>query len=91
MKTISMAFWLSPLLVVTALSASLTDSDIVWDVGASGLFDATNRAYSMTDGVVVVDLESGATSCPTGLGHLASGRESVKEIQFVFENRESGE
>ena len=58
----------------------------LWDIGGSGLFDRTDKAYAIdANGVVVADLRQGGRVCPTGLGHLVSGRSSVKEIRLVFD------
>jgi hypothetical protein len=64
-------------------------SSVVWDVGGKGFFDATNKAYPIQDGRVQVDLATQPVRCPTGLGHLADGREPVKEIQFLFKHEKA--
>lgn len=61
-------------------------SDYIWNINDSGFFDSTNKAYTIKDGCVTVDLRKEVVLCPTGLGHLVSGRESVKEICFLFSN-----
>jgi hypothetical protein len=74
-----------------AEQAAITDagdpsssSVIVWDIGGQGLFDPSNQDYPITDGCVTVNLAGKQEKCPTGLGHLASGRSSVKEIKLLF-------
>ena len=63
----------------------------VWDIGRDGLFDKTNKTYAIEDGLVTVDLAGEAAGCPTGLGHLVSGRDKVKEIRFVFQHKRAGD
>jgi len=71
----------------------------MWDVAGDGLFDKTNKAYAIEHGLVTVDIhktEDGQVivdtpGCPTGLGHLASGRENVKQIRFVFQHKQAGD
>lgn len=87
--------WLTSLLVVPvislfALSATDANSTTIWDVGEAGHFDATNKAYSIDNGRVVVELDEEKSLCPTGLGHLASGRESVKEFVLRYQVAEAG-
>ena len=60
--------------------------DYVWNINDSGFFDSTNKAYAINAGQVTADLTCDTALCPTGLGHLASGRDSVKEIRFLFNN-----
>jgi len=62
------------------------DPDYIWNINESGLFDSTNKAYAAKDGIVTVDLKEQSSRFPTGLGHLASGREPVKDIRILFEN-----
>jgi hypothetical protein len=65
---------------------------VLWDVGGSGLFDRTDKAYAIDEaGVVVADLRGGTPVCPTGLGHLVSGRSSVKEICLLFDCPAAGD
>jgi hypothetical protein len=64
----------------------------LWDVGGGGLFDRTDKAYAIDDaGAVVADLRRGTPVCPTGLGHLVSGRSSVKEIRLLFDCPAAGD
>lgn len=78
---------LGTVLVAGAAASGTQDRlAVLWDVGGSGLFDRSDRAYVIDDdGVVVGDLRGGGPVCPTGLGHLVSGRSSVKEIRLVFD------
>ncbi len=64
----------------------LTDNPPLWDLGQLGRLDPTNMAYTIDgDGIVEVDLSDDGTSlCPTGLGHLASGKPAVKTIRLNF-------
>jgi len=64
--------------------------DYVWNINESGFFEPTNTAYAIEAGCVSVDLDKQIVLCPTGLEHLASGRESVKEIRFLFEHPADG-
>ncbi len=74
-----------------AATAPAAESAVVWDVGAAGLFDESNLAYPIDHGRVDVDLQSPKDKCPTGLGHLASGRESVRVIALRFAAEKAGE
>jgi len=68
-----------------------TKHSIAWNIGGKGLFDGTNKAYPIEDGKVTVNLCREDVLCPTGLGHLASGRTSVvKSISLLFEMKLSG-
>ena len=75
------------------------EPNVVWDVAGEGLFDQTNKAYVLEDGLVTVDIRKtddgeiivDSPGCPTGLGHLASGRESVKQIKIVFQHDRAGD
>ncbi|MFH1615158.1 MAG: hypothetical protein ABIG61_08765 [Planctomycetota bacterium] len=58
----------------------------LWNIDEnSSIFDPTNTAYVIENGCVTVNLTSAGALCPTGLGHLASGMENVREVNFVFE------
>ena len=70
--------------------AKATQTDVAWHIGGEGLFDSTNKAYPITDGCVTVNLGQEDVFCPTGLGHLASGRPTVEEIVFIFDTAQSG-
>lgn len=63
----------------------------IWDIAQLGLFDPTNKAYAINDGLVEVDLSGAGPICPTGLGHLASGKGSVRSVSLVFDCSSSGE
>ena len=63
----------------------------VWDIAQLGLFDRANKAYALTDGRVEVDLAETGPQCPTGLGHLVSGRDTVRSIRLAFDCPEPGE
>ncbi|MHC4738963.1 MAG: hypothetical protein ACYS9Y_08685, partial [Planctomycetota bacterium] len=69
--------------------AEAAQPTIVWHIGGEGLFDSTNMAYPITDGCVSVNLGEEEVRCPTGLGHLASNRPTVKEIVFIFDSAQS--
>lgn len=71
--------------------AGAAQPNVVWHIGGEGLFDNTNMAYPITDGCVTVNLGQEGVCCPTGLGHLASGRPTVKEIVFIFDTAQSGD
>lgn len=74
------------LLVFTNSDYLLAESDCLWNINDSGFFDNTNNSYEIKNGHVTVDLRNDVVLCPTGLGHLVSGRDSVKEISFLFSN-----
>lgn len=78
-------------LLLLPTGIALDSPRILWDIGGSGFFDGTDKIYSMENGVVTVDLHAEKTLCPTGLGHLASGRESVRGIRFLFPCDKPGE
>ncbi len=87
--------WLIPLLgsqvpLLSAPTATREKSKTVWDLAEAGRFDWTNKAYSIDNGRVVVDLNDQKSLCPTGLGHLASGQDSVKEIVFRYRVPQAG-
>ncbi len=63
----------------------------IWNINDRGCFDSTNKGYEIKEGCVTVDLRNENSLCPTGLGHLVSGRDSVKEIQFTFSLPKEGE
>jgi len=63
----------------------------LWDISGLGGFDRTNKAYAINDGRVEVDLSNEAVHCPTGLGHLASGRQSVQQIRLLFSTKQPGD
>jgi hypothetical protein len=73
-----------------SLYANSPRPNVLWHIGGQGLFDATNKAYTIEADSVTVNLGSSDTLCPTGLGHLASGRTSVKQIVFQFEAANAG-
>jgi len=73
------------LIVLLTSFAVRADETGLWDMTALDRFDPTNKAYDIVDGRVVVDLSDSESLCPTGLGHLASGRESVREIAVICE------
>ena len=54
-------------------------------MGGLGRFDPTNQAYEIVDGRVTLDLADASSLCPTGLGHLASGRDTVREIVIRYQ------
>jgi hypothetical protein len=62
----------------------------LWNIDEKGLFDGSNKAYAIQDGVVTVDLERDQALCPTGLGHLTRGKTSVKQVQFTFASEAPG-
>jgi len=64
---------------------------VVFDVGQSGFFDKTDKAYPIENGRTTVDLRRQPVECPTGLGQMATGREAVAEIQLLFQATRSGE
>ena len=74
------------LLAVSCNIACSAATGEIWNINDSALFDPTNSLYPITNGCAIVDLKGDAALCPTGLGHLASGRESVKEIRILFAN-----
>jgi|GEM_PF-1921705 len=78
------------LVFLFVLGGSLAGGKEVWNINNRCLFDATNKAYQMNDGNVTVDLRGEGALCPTGLGHLVSGRVPVKEIRFVFASEAEG-
>ena len=72
-------------IVLLTINASLcAQPKTGFNINESGFFDGTNKAYTIESGCVTVDLDERVVLCPTGLGHLASGREPVKEIKFLF-------
>lgn len=71
--------------------AESSEPNVLWHIGGQGLFDPTNNAYAINAGIVTVDLARNETYCPTGLGHLASGRTSVKEIELRFDASRAGD
>jgi len=87
--------WLIPLFGIQALLVSGTfagggTSRIIWDAAEGGRFDQTQKGYSVDNGRVVVDLDNEKSLCPTGLSHLASGRESVREVVFHYQVSKGG-
>ena len=72
------------ILCVSAPGTTLAADEVLWDIGSAGRFDGTNQAYAIQDERVSVDLRREDTRCPTGLGHLASGRPTVREIHLLF-------
>jgi hypothetical protein len=78
-------------LFISLQGTLLGQSGILWDIGKKGIFDGTNKKYPMENGTVTVDLREANPLCPTGLGHLASGRETVKKIRILFSNNAEGE
>ena len=77
-------------LLVSPLTLSVEET-VVWDMKALGRLDKTNKAYEIVSGRVSVDLVSGKTLCPSGLGPLASGMANVEEIAIHYEVSEAGE
>jgi hypothetical protein len=75
--------WLGP-------TTSGANSITVWDAAEGGRFDKTHKRYSIDNGRVVVELQDEKSLCPTGLGHLARGRESVKEVAFRYQAAKGG-
>ena len=69
---------------LAANSCLYAQPDCIWNINDSCLFDSSNNSYVIKDGCVTVDLRSDIALCPTGLGHLVSGRDHVKEIKFLF-------
>ena len=86
MKSYKICLMFPVLLNLIAGNCLFAQSNYIWNINESGFFDSVNKAYAIKDGCVTVDLGKETVLCPTGLGHLASGRESVKEIHFLFEN-----
>jgi len=72
------------LLSISLSAPAKAARDIVWDMGLLERFDPSNKAYPIADGQVTVDLHKKTDLCPTGLGHLADGRKSVKEIVINY-------
>lgn len=70
---------------VALANTKIAQASILWDIGRSGFFDGTNKAYAIEDGRVTVDLRQHSALCPTGLGHLANGRSPVREVEFRYE------
>jgi hypothetical protein len=84
--------WGATFVVLLAiLSAGRAEETVVWDMAALGRLDKTNKAYTIVEGRVSVDLVSGKELCPTGLGHLASGMNPVREIAIRHEVGAAGE
>ena len=77
-------------LLLAALAVAGGTSRIIWDAAEGGRFDQKNKGYSIDNSRVVVDLHDEKSLCPTGLGHLASGRDSVKEIIFRYRIAQAG-
>jgi hypothetical protein len=77
-------------LLLLAVIATTVNATTVWDAGEGGRFDKTHKRYSIDNGRVVVELGDEKSPCPTGLGHLASSREAVKEIIFRYEVPQGG-
>lgn len=78
---------LSLVTVFVALSSAAAfaaGGKAVWDIGASGRFDETDKAYRIVDGRVTVDLAKPKSPCPKGLGNIATGID-VREIAFEYE------
>jgi len=71
---------------VNVLKPPREQLDYLWNINDSGFFDGSNKDYTIKNNCVTVDLRNDVVLCPTGLGHLVSGRESVKEICFKFIN-----
>jgi hypothetical protein len=71
--------------IVFATLVSLGGDFPGWDLRALGRLDETNKACTIADGLVTVDLASDKDLCPTGLGHLASGMATVNRIVLRFE------
>ena len=65
-------------------NVGVTQPGILWNINDSGFFDVTNKVYAIDNSRVNVDLRTDSPICPTGLGHLASGRDKAKEIIFTF-------
>lgn len=59
----------------------------VWDMSLLERFDPGNQHYAISEGQVVVDLDEQGSLCPTGLGQVSDGRESVKEIVIRYSLR----
>jgi len=82
------------LLVTLALcgfSVSHAEETVIWHMNELGRFDGTDEAYAIVGGRVTVNLASESALCPTGLGHLASGMETVREIAIQYEAPEAGD
>lgn len=77
--------------LLAAIAAAGAGDVVVWDMEALGRLDKTNRAYTIVEGRVTVDLVSGKELCPTGLGHIASGRDPVREIAIRQSIASAGE
>ena len=72
-------------------TAFCAEPGLVWDIDQDGFFDKTDKVYSIENGRTTVDLGRRPVHCPTGLGQMASGRESVREIQLLFQAPRSDE
>lgn len=70
-------------LIINTFAESQSQT-ILWDISSGGYFEPTNKLYQIENGRVLVDLADDTIQCPTGLGHLASGREHVKAIDISF-------
>ena len=77
LNIVGVFFWLG------FLETSWVNAEILWEINGKG-FDATNKNYPIDSGRVIVDLQASEFLCPTGSGHLVSGRGSIKEIEFDF-------
>jgi hypothetical protein len=78
------------LLFVSRAIAAGANPTIIWDLAEAGRFDPTHKRYSIENGRVIVDLRDGKLLCPLGLGHLASGRDSVRQIVFRYQVPHAG-
>ncbi len=86
-KIPSSFFLLLNLLYCCTLSAQ---NNAIWNINENGFFDSTDKAYKIENGCVAVNLDQQPVLCPTGLGHLVSGREVIKEIRFLFNSPVQG-
>jgi hypothetical protein len=73
------------------ISVCRAEETIVWDMAGLGRLDKTNKEYEIAGGRVEVDLVSGRTLCPSGLGHIASGMDPVREIAIRHDVGVAGE
>jgi len=71
-------------LLLFAAPAVAGSPEVVWDVAELGRFDPTHQGYPIENGLVIVDLSDGKSLCPVGLGHLASGRDPVRDIVLSY-------
>ncbi len=76
--------WTIGIFAQVAFAFAATAQAATWDMTADKRFDPTNKAYPIKQNQVVVDLTRDGSLCPTGLGHLASGCDTVNEIHILY-------